>query len=593
MSKVNTRKQVGTILQNKGVITREELEEAMQILDSEPSSSGRRIGQILYQELGLDRHVVMKEVANTYGFEEVYGSSSRIDQDKVQEVKKYIDQLSADIIEELAYHKSVPFKVDEKKITIATADPADPDLNDLVAELNFQQVEYVYCRLQLIEDLLSRVYEQKNEFLDLLDEMDFEETDIPDELDEEGIDEKELDDEINQSMLNSLVEGMLIEAVRKGASDINVRPSGPESTKIRFRIDGKLHEWHEQQNVKPEALAAVIKDKSRGVDRFERDQHQDGFLQRKVENHTIRYRVSVMPIVGREYDRKYESLVLRVLDDRQVIRDLDRLGLQNDAYDKFIKAITKPSGIVIITGPTGSGKSTTLVAALHYVMDPSLNVLTVEDPVEYMIEGADQLKISHNMTFEQSMRGILRHDPDIVLVGEMRDLETAQIAIKLANTGHLTFSTLHTNDAPSTVSRLYKMGVEPFLIANAVNLVMAQRLVRRLCDDCKQPYNKLDPSYPKSLGFNDEEIANTTFYRPVGCEKCVDGYKGRLAIMEALYFSEDIRQLILKSGEEIDEGAIRKQAMQEGMLSLRGSARERIKNGLTSLEEAAAVTFEE
>jgi type IV pilus assembly protein PilB len=271
---------------------------------------------------------------------------------------------------------------------------------------------------------------------------------------------------------------------------------------------------------------------------------------------------------------------------------LNVLGLQEQAKKDFVKAIEKPSGIVIITGPTGSGKSTTLVAALYYVIDPTKNVLTIEEPVEYLINGARQLKISKNMTFEQAIRGILRHDPDIVLVGEMRDLQTAEVAIKMANTGHLTFSTLHTNDAPSAVSRLYKMGIEPFLIANAVNLVMAQRLVRRLCS-CKEIYQ---PEYEtlRGIGFNDTEIENTTFYKAVGCEKCYNtGYKGRVAIMEALYFSKEIKRIILQSGGEIDEEYIKKTAIKNGMLTLRASGRERIKNGDTTVEEIMAITVDD
>jgi type IV pilus assembly protein PilB len=219
--------------------------------------------------------------------------------------------------------------------------------------------------------------------------------------------------------------------------------------------------------------------------------------------------------------------------------------------------------------------------------------LTVEEPVEYIIEGARQLKISNHMTFDQSIRGILRHDPDIVLVGEMRDLKTAEIAIKLANTGHLTFSTLHTNDAPSAISRLFKMGVEPFLIANAVNLVVAQRLIRRLCNNCKEEYQP-HPEMAKGIGFTDEELETATFYKPVGCEKCNNtGYKGRAGIHEALYFSKEVKQMILDAGGDIDEGAIKDLAMSQGMLTLRGSGRERIKEGISTIEEVIAATIED
>ncbi len=590
MGKVNTRRHIGDILVNRGIITEDQHHEALAILREEPESSNRRIGQILYQDLGIDRHKVMKEVASIYAFDEVFENKDTVEEEVIETIKSHIDDLPTEVVDELVHQKAVPLRQNQNTLTIAAADPSDPMLSNIVTKLNFKQHQIVYCRYELVEQILTQVYEQKNEFLDLLEEIEYEEPDL--EEDTEEIDEEEIDAEINQSMLNSLVEGFLVEGVRKGVSDIHIVPCGPTSTDIRFRIDGKLELWHQQNNVKPEAISAVVKDKTRNVDRFERDASQDGFIQRIVDNHSIRYRVSIMPMVGKQFDRKFESIVIRILDDREVITDLDVLGLQKKAKEDFVKAIEKPSGIVIVTGPTGSGKSTTLVAALYYVIDPSVNVLTVEEPVEYLIEGARQLKISNHMTFDLAMRGILRHDPDIVLVGEIRDLKTAEIAIKLANTGHLTFSTLHTNDAPSAISRLYKMGVETFLIANAVNLIMAQRLVRTLCENCKEEFDP-HPESAKGIGFTEQEIEETTFYRAVGCDECGNGYSGRTAIMEALYFDKEIRKMILESGDEIDEVAIKEYAMSEGMFSLRGSGRERIKNGLTTIEEIAAITIED
>jgi type IV pilus assembly protein PilB len=299
-----------------------------------------------------------------------------------------------------------------------------------------------------------------------------------------------------------------------------------------------------------------------------------------------------MPIVGVEYRHKFESIVIRVLDDRKVITDLSKLGLMGPARTFFDKAISKPQGIVILTGPTGSGKSTTLVAALHQVIDPTLNVLTVEDPVEYIIKGARQLKIGPKMNFDLAIRGILRHDPDIVLVGEMRDKATAEIAIKLANTGHLTFSTLHTNDAPSAVSRLYKMGIEPFLIAYAINIIVAQRLIRTLCPACKRPVpkNEIDVETYIKFGFPPEDMDKISIFEAAGCDKCNGGYKGRAAIHEALYFTREIRNLITRSGEDVDEESVRAQAAKDGMWDLRRAGIERIKLGQTTLEEIAAAT---
>jgi type IV pilus assembly protein PilB len=290
---------------------------------------------------------------------------------------------------------------------------------------------------------------------------------------------------------------------------------------------------------------------------------------------------------------KFESVVIRILDDRKVIKDLSKLGLTGYSNTAFVKAISQPQGMIILTGPTGSGKSTTLVAALYQVINPTKNVLTVEDPVEYVIEGARQLKIGYKMNFEQAIRSILRHDPDIVLVGEMRDKETAETAIKLANTGHLTFSTLHTNDAPSAVARLYKMGVEPFLIAYAINIIVAQRLIRKLCEYCKRKVINLD-DHITSHGLNIVEWQGFELYESVGCDKCnQSGFKGRMAIHEALYFTKEIRRLIVRSGDEVDEEAVREQARKDGTLSLRDSGFEKAKQGVTSIQEVIGATMED
>ncbi len=587
--KFNVGRRVGDILVKKGVVDSHQLERALEIQTNEPQSVRRRLGNILIEDIGADRHEVMRSISELYAFREVL-PSGEVSESLLENIKKITDELPEHLEDDLLHRNAVPYDARNNSMVLACADPTDPALSDIVNKLAFKQYELVYCRLETIRKITDQVYKQKNEFLELLEEFDYDEPDIDEK---EEIDEDQLDAEINQSMLNSLVEGMMVEAVRKDVSDIHVIPAAGNKTDIFFRLDGKLQLWHSQGNLKPEALCAVVKDKSRNVDRFERASAQDGFIQRKVDGVNIRYRVSILPIVGEEFDRKLESIVIRVLDDRKVITDLNKLGLQKQAFRDFNKAIRKPSGIVIITGPTGSGKSTTLVAALYSVVDPSVNVLTVEEPVEYLIRGVRQLKISESMTFDNAMRGILRHDPDIVLVGEIRDLLTAEIAIKLANTGHLTFSTLHTNDAPSAVARLFKMGVEPFLIANAVNLVMAQRLVRKLCEKCKRPIEDLDRELPKNIGFTDEEINQTTFYEPVGCDECNRGFKGRIAIMEALYFDKNIKRIIFESGDDIDEDKIREQAIKNGMLTLRASGRDRISSGITTIDEVVAITLED
>jgi type IV pilus assembly protein PilB len=586
---------LGYTLLKKGIVDYQTLERALKIKEQEDSKTRRSLAQILVSEFNVEHDSVFREVANLYGFREIYLADENIDKERIEFIKKMVDPLPEALRNQIIEDKILPLRYDEKrpeKLIIISADPTNRNIPVIARALGAKRYEVCYVRLKDLQSLLDKVFPPENEFLKVLEESKIEITE--DEMEEEqAIDEAAIEAEINKSMLVNLVEGMLIEGVRRGASDIHIIPKDTRTTEIHFRIDGKLRLWYVQEGVRPEAIAAVVKDRSKNIDRFERERAQDGFIQRKVDGHMIRYRVSVIPIVGREFQYKFESIVIRILDDRKVITDLDKLGFQGKAKEFFIKAISKPQGMVIVTGPTGSGKSTTLIAALHYIIKPEINVLTVEDPVEYIIPGARQLKIGPKMDFESALRAILRHDPDVVMVGEIRDKETAETAIKLANTGHLTFSTLHTNDAPSAISRLYKMGIETFLIAYAINIIIAQRLIRRLCSKCKRPIKDLDPAIPLSLGFTEEEIKNTVFYEAVGCDQCHGGYKGRVAIHEALYFSKEIRRLIFKTGKDIDEEAIREQAISEGMLTLRAAGRERIKQGLTTLEEVAHATAED
>lgn len=587
-------KLIGEILLEKGIISSEQLKKALEIQAGESPTMRRQVGKILFEDLGIDRHAVLHELTVLFAIREMTVTADMITEEQVNFITEILDNHSDDFRAALIRNKVIPYQVasqkGEKVLTILCADPINTEIKSLAEQLPFPKYEIVYDRLENLDGIINKCLSSRNEFFSLLDEIEYEDEEAPKE---EAIDEAALDAEINQSALTTLVEGMLVEAVRQGVSDIHIVPKPGNITDFNFRRDGKLATYYSQKGVKPEAIAAVFKDRTRNVDRFERDIAQDGFIQKKVDGYLIRYRVSIVPIVGSEFERKLESIVIRILDDRKVITDLRKLGLQKQALDDFNRAINKPSGIVIVTGPTGSGKSTTLVAALYSVITPEKCVLTVEEPVEYLISGARQLKIGEKMTFDLAIRAILRHDPDIVLVGEIRDLKTAEIAIKLANTGHLTFSTLHTNDAPSAVSRLYKMGIEPFLIAYSVNIIMAQRLVRKLCEACKKPSAHKDIEAARHLGFTEQEIEETTFYEAVGCDKCRHGYKGRIAIMEALFFTKEIRRLIVTAGEQVDEEAIRTQAIKDGMLTLRASGRERIKEGLTTIEEVAAVTVED
>ena len=307
----------------------------------------------------------------------------------------------------------------------------------------------------------------------------------------------------------------------------------------------------------------------------------------------VRFRFSTMPIYGTDLRSKLESVVIRILRGSDEKNKIESLGMPESTQELFLKAIRKPQGIVIFTGPTGSGKSTSQLAAIQTIMDPGINIITIEDPVEYLIEGCRQVKLNHKLDFEGALRGLLRHDPDVVMVGEMRDRTTAEIVVKLANTGHLIFSTLHTNDSISAITRLYNMGIEPFLLAYTINIVVAQRLVRKLCDRCKTVDETVDVDFLLECGFTQQEIETTKFYKPVGCVHCIRGYRGRLGMFEAFYMSKEMRKIILKSKDFIDEEALRTLALQSGMQTLRQSAINLVKEGITSLDNVEGMIIEE
>ncbi|NUN68729.1 MAG: type II/IV secretion system protein [Bacteroidetes bacterium] len=594
MADIDITDKIGYTLLKKGIIDYETLEKSLRIKEAEATKKERRnLGQILVTDFSADHDAVFREVANLYAFREIYIADENIEKSRIDFIRKLVDALPEGNKELMVQTKMIPLKFDEKqpdKLIIISADPTDRNIPLIARNFNVKKYEVTYCRLKDIQSLTEQVIPPQNEFLKLL-----EDNQISVETGEEeaNVDEDALNAEINKSALANLFEGALVEAVRTGVSDVHIVAAEGKRTNFMFRVDGNLKLWHCQENTMPEAVMAVIKDRTKNVDRFEREMSQDGFIQRVVDGHQLRFRVSIMPIVTTEFKNKFESVVIRVLDDRKVITDLNKLGLQGPAKGFFYKAIEKPQGIVILTGPTGSGKSTTLIAALYQVIDPTVNVLTIEEPVEYIIKGARQLKIGPKMSFEQSIRGILRHDPDIVLVGEMRDKVTAETAIKLANTGHLVFSTLHTNDAPSAVARLYKMGIEPFLIAYAINIIVAQRLIRTLCKVCKTPIDDSEKSDLLKFGFTEEDLRSHTFYKAVGCDKCSGGYKGRAAIHEALYFTKAIKDIVLNAGEKVDENSIREQAAKDGMWTLRRSGMERMKEGVTSLEEVVSSTVED
>jgi len=592
------RDRVAAALLRKGALTPTQARESLAEWGrhDEADALWRTIAR--HPDVARDR--VFAEAACTYAFPEETIEVDALDTDFVRRV---IDQFDRPDQDKLLAMRLLPLReeVDAqrggKKLVFATYDPTRPTLYQVAHDLGLAHFDLRYAPESIIAPLLDELYPRRNEYLERIEADDqaqaFDIGTAYEERERGLIDEEQLEAEINRSALINLFEAALVESVRMGASDIHIFPNPHRQTEFHMRVDGVLRPWHTQDKVHPEAMLAVVKDRCMNVDRFDREIAQDGYIQRTVDEKLIRYRVSVLPIASTSREVKAESIVIRVLDDRRVFTDLRQINLQPAALGRFERAIKQPHGMVIMTGPTGSGKSTTLAAALHSVISPERNVLTVEDPVEYIIPGARQIKLGSRLHLENALRSILRHDPDVVMVGEMRDQDTAELAIKLANTGHLTFSTLHTNDAPSAVSRLYKMGIEPFLIAYAINLVVAQRLVRTLCPTCRRVDANPDPVLLAELGFSDDEISDTTFYLAGDRDRCRtcggSGYKGRQAIAEALYFSRRIRHLIVTAEDGMDEDAIRDTAIQEGMLTLLASAREVVKRGGTTIDELIRV----
>ena len=572
----------------KNIVSRKTVNESVAWKKANNGDEKRLLFQILIDEFRADRETIFAEFARYYSFKTIDLDASGLERERLVFINKLLDGIPQKIRDSAIYNKILPFQQSEgdaSKLQIITPDPSNPEIATIARAFPYPKYEICYMTLsnydalsrELLADTQSRPSSTTMEYLD----------------DDQDVQIDELDEEIRKGHLNEIVNNIFSDAVRLNASDIHIIPKGARKTEIHFRVDGHLSLWQTLDDLRADAVAAVIKDIAKGTDRFERNMAQDGFVQLTIDNKIVRFRVSIIPLIGKELKVKLESIVLRVLRDPEASITIENIGFQPAALERFRKAIDKPYGIVILTGPTGSGKSTTLLAALRAVMNPAFNIITVEDPVEYFIDGARQVKLNPKLNFDEALRAILRHDPDIVMVGEIRDKQTADLAVKLANTGHLTFSTLHTNDAPSVIARLYKMGIEPFLLAYSINIIVAQRLLRKLCQRCKAVDTEILPVTLEKLGFTKEEIPMAKVYRPAGCLYCLKGYKGRTAIHEVLYFTKEIRQLIIESGSSINEEALRQLAIKQGMQTLRESGLELLKQGITTIEEVATTTMDD
>jgi type IV pilus assembly protein PilB len=405
-------------------------------------------------------------------------------------------------------------------------------------------------------------------------------------LDEdEELDVHRLEAATEEAPVVKLVNIILTDSIKKSASDIHIEPY-EKDFRVRFRIDGVLYEiMHPPLKLK-DAILSRLKIMAK-LDISEKRLPQDGRIKVKMKlqgkQKEMDYRVSVLPTLFGE------KIVLRLLDKENLVLDMTRLGFEAESLAKFERAILKPYGMVLVTGPTGSGKTNTLYSSIARVNTPETNIITAEDPVEFNLHGINQVQMKEQigLNFATALRAFLRQDPNIILVGEIRDFETAEIAVKAALTGHLVLSTLHTNDAPSTISRLMNMGIEPFLVASSVNLICAQRLVRRICKNCTEP----DPTPPPALmqaGFSAEDAKKVVPNRGKGCDKCNNtGYKGRVGLYEVMEITEEIRELVLVGASALE---LRRKAVEEGMLTLRVSGLRKVKDGVTTIEEIVRET---
>jgi len=554
------------ILISSNRISQEQLEEASGI----QKTDGGRISDILIEKEYISENELMLTLSEHLAIPPINLPKINIPPEIVKIIPKQLAR----------FYQVVPISKVGNTLTMAMADPLNVFALDDLKMMTNMDLQPVISSPKAVEDKLNDIYSPRAGLDELL------KGSVPD-IEIKGDDDTEINiDELieatGDTSVIQVVNILLVQAVQEGASDIHIEPFEKEM-KIRYRIDGILYERAAPPIHMHPAIISRIKIMS-NLDIAERRLPQDGRFRVKLMNKEVDFRVSVLPTAHGE------KVVLRILDKSASSLGLEILGFDNEALDQYRKVIIAPYGMILVTGPTGSGKTTTLYSTLDEINKPEINIVTVEDPIEYQMMGINQVQVKQNMglTFAAGLRSILRQDPDVVLVGEIRDSETADIAIKAALTGHLVFSTLHTNDAPSAITRLIDMGVEPFLVSSSLMMVLAQRLVRRICESCKEPLEIDQDVLKRSQLKSPEDGKIPTFYHGKGCEKCSNlGYRGRMSVVEVLQVTEDIQNMII---QQDSSNAIRKVAIEQGMKTLRMNALEKAIEGTTTLEEVLRVT---
>ena len=565
------KKSLGESLVEDGIITSEQLTKAK----LEEKRTGLRLRKVLVKMGVIAEEDLVYFLSNKLGLPRIELSSYLIDSKIIELVP-----------EELARkHELVPLFKIGNRITCAMIDPWNVFALDEIRMKTSLIVEPAVATETEIKKALDEHYGAKGTMEEVIKSIDEKGLGI-----KEGkeVDLKELEGIVEEPVVIKLVNLIIMKAVRESSSDIHIEPE-ENVLKTRFRVDGVLHEVSSPPKHLQSAIISRIKIMA-GLDIAERRTPQDGRFTIKMEGREIDIRVSCMPTLYGE------NVVLRILDVSSALLTLKEIGFPKEVLEKYQKLIFHPHGMILVTGPTGCGKTTTLYVSLDKINTVEKNIITIEDPVEYKLEGIRQIQVNPkvDLTFANGLRSILRQDPDIIMVGEIRDSETAEIAIQAALTGHLVFSTLHTNDASGALTRMIDMGVEPFLVSSSVIGVLAQRLVRMICKDCKEEYTPTEETL-RDVGLLDEPRTTNhepriKFYRGKGCAKCMKtGYKGRIGIFELMIMDEDIRKLTIAKTSH-DE--IKKQAVASGMITLKQDGIQKVKNGLTTVEEMLRVTEE-
>ena len=555
---------IGEMLLKGNLITQEQLRTALET----QKKTRERIGSILVKAGFIKEPELLSFLGRQFNIPVVELSKYEINPEVVR------------LLPEDMVQKNLAFPINRvgAKLIVAVADPSNMAILDAIGFKTGYAVELVLASEKEITAAINKFFDQSLEFKDIISELD-------DELEvvrEEEVDVSELERGVDDAPVVKLVNFVLTDAIKRRASDIHIEPYEKEF-RVRYRVDGVLYEVMRPPLKMRNAICSRIKILA-SLDIAERRLPQDGRIKLKIgKGREMDFRVSVLPTIYGE------KTVLRLLDKSTLQLDMSKLGFEQDQLKDFTEAIHRPHGMVLVTGPTGSGKTTTLYSALSDLNKTSDNISTCEDPVEFNFAGINQVQIKEEigLTFAASLRSFLRQDPDIIMVGEIRDYETAEIGVKAALTGHLVLSTLHTNDAPSTVTRLLNMGIEPFLVSTSLHLVLAQRLARRVCAHCSEEM-KVPPKALSDAGMKPDRLKHTRLLRGKGCDECNEtGFRGRVALYEVMPVREEIKDLVLRGGSALD---IKREAIRLGMKTLRQAGLTKVEEGVTTLEEILRVT---